>query len=943
MPMRSHDAVPTPGLDRREFLRLAGASIALAGLDGCSRMPAEHILPYVDSRPELTPGVPQFYATAMCVDGFATGLLVESHDGRPTKIEGNPAHPASLGATSPIHQASVLQLYDPDRARAARIGARRTTWAEIAATLAPAALRARVGSGAGMRLLIAPTSSPLHEALLARVLQAYPEARIHMYAPLAPDAGLARTVPHYDLSRANVLVAIDSDFLASGPFHLRYARQFADNRRLASPSAPMNRLYAIESTVSPTGAAADQRFAVRPREIGSIVQSLLTAVRGGGAAPGWVAAIARDLAAHRGQAVVIAGSGLAEADRRAIDEINAALGATGTLAWYAPSPLLGGSVALHPFGELVAALHARTVDTLIVVGGNPSYATPAALEFSSLMRAVPNAGYLGPYENETARDARWFVPESHYLESWSDARAYDGTLSIVQPLVQPLYPSITAAELYAALGGTPANGAYDLLRQSWAARAGANAEDVWADALRRGLVPSTAFTATASAPANGGSVSPPAGEANATPAPGTLDVIYTADVKVHDGAYANNGWLQELPHPITKLSWGNAALLGVRTAQRLGVRDGDALTLASGGRELHVAAFTVPGHAEECVTLQLGYGRDGSESMAKGVGANAYALMPAPGVRVQSGVAVRAGGTAPAFALAQSESRMTIGEPVRRATLAEYRTSPTSVGDRPGRVLSLYPEPAPPGGEALPNQWAMTIDLGTCIGCGACVVACQAENNIPVVGAEEVRNARLMQWIRIDRYFAERENHDGDMETLFQPMLCQQCEHAPCEYVCPVEATVHSADGLNEMIYNRCVGTRFCSNNCPYKVRHFNWYDYNAHLSETELMVKNPDVTVRERGVMEKCTFCVQRIREAEIAAERDGRALRGSEVQTACQQACPTRAITFGSLTERDAEMMKRRQQPRAYSALRELGTEPRVRYLARVRNPNPDAEPTA
>jgi molybdopterin-containing oxidoreductase family iron-sulfur binding subunit len=938
---RSPDGAANDSLDRRDFLKLAGAGLALAGLDGCSRMPAEHILPYVDNRPELTPGTGQYYATAMMVDGYATGLIVESHEGRPTKIEGNPQHPASLGASAAIHQASVLQLYDPDRAQQTRVGSSRAAWATVAAMLAPSTLRSRVGAhGDGLRLLIAPTSSPVEEELLTQLLVAYPNARVHMYAPHTATFETP-LVAHCDLNAADVILAIDSDFLASGPFHLRYARQFADHRRLTSPMDTMNRLYSIESTVTPTGTAADHRFAVRPRDLTAIVQALHDHVAGNGStavAPAWLGVVASDLVEHRGRSLVIAGDRLPASLRSMIDAINAAIGASGRATWYAPSPLIGRRLPIHPFDDLVAALGARSVDTLIVVGANPSYATPASMNFSDLLRAVPNSGYLGLYENETARDVRWFVPMSHYLESWGDARAYDGTVSIVQPLINPLYESLTPAELYAVLAGAadgPGRG-YDLLRASWAKRATGDAESAWSDALQRGVVLGTDVPDRLPAPTVRST--PADASANAAkPADGTLDVIYVVDPKVHDGSFANNGWLQELPAPITQMTWGNAALVSPRTAKRIAVSTGDTMTLTSGSARIAVPVYVLPGQADDTATVSFGYGRTGGESVARGVGINAFALWPAVGTTVQSGVRASPGGHAPPFALAQTEGEVTVGQPVRQASLEQYRRSPTSVGDRPGRVLSLYPEPVVPGNESAPKQWAMTIDLGTCIGCAACVVACQAENNIPVVGADQVSNHRQMHWLRIDRYFVEGPADDASTAVLLQPMLCQHCERAPCEYVCPVEATVHSSDGLNEMVYNRCVGTRFCSNNCPYKVRRFNWFDYNAHLSPTELMVKNPNVTVRERGVMEKCTFCVQRIREAEIAAQRDGRALGVSDVQTACQQACPTNAIVFGSLTDTDSEMMRRRQQPRAYAALRDLGTEPRVRYLARIRNENP------
>jgi molybdopterin-containing oxidoreductase family iron-sulfur binding subunit len=938
------------GVDRREFLRLAGASIALAGLDGCTRMPAEHILPYVDNRPELTPGVGQYYATALCVDGLATGVIVESHDGRPTKIEGNPEHPASLGAAGVLEQAAVLQLYDPDRARYARLGKSRSSRATIARMLAPDSLRARVGpTGKGLRLLLAPTTSPLDEELLAQVISRYPDARVHMYAPMVADRAATPFVDQYDVSRADVILAVDSDFLASGPFHLRYARQFADGRRLEQPTDAMNRLYVIESSFTPTGSAADHRFAVRPSDIPATLRAVLAALgdvtterRAG---EPWEAAIARDLRAHAGRGVVVVGQHQAGEVRALGDAINDAIGAHGRTTWRTPNPLIGARVAIHPFDELLGALRAREVDTLIIVGGNPSYTTPAALDFPSLLRMVPNLGYLGLYENETAAHASWFLPMSHALETWGDARAHDGTTSIVQPLVKPLYDSMSPAELLAAIAGVSPDQAeaYVLLRASWSKRTGSEADAAWQTALRSGTIAGTAFapTAVGAASASNEKTINTANVARSGER-GAIDVVYRADPKVHDGAFANNGWLQELPAPLTQLAWGNAALISPSTARRLNVSTGDVVLLAVDNRRLETPALVLPGHADDTVTLHLGYGRAGAERLARGVGANAYAMWPSIGHwSERNGSLTKQQGTK-ALSIVQTHSALEASQPVRRATIADYRASPSSVGQRAGRVLSLFPGTPSVHDPAAPNEWAMTIDLSTCIGCGACSVACQAENNIPVVGADEVANGRAMHWIRIDRYFAPGVSGTpgGDIEALHQPMLCQHCEKAPCEYVCPVEATVHSDDGLNEMVYNRCVGTRFCSNNCPYKVRRFNWFDYNAQLSETELMVKNPNVSVRERGVIEKCTFCVQRIREAEIAAGREDRALRGSEVRTACQQACPTNAIVFGSLTDRDSAMVRRREQPRSYSALHDLGTEPRVKYLARIRNPNPDIQ---
>ncbi len=528
-------------------------------------------------------------------------------------------------------------------------------------------------------------------------------------------------------------------------------------------------------------------------------------------------------------------------DVRAVgDAINAAIGAEGRTTWTVSNPLIGATIPVRPFAELVDALHSNAVETLVIAGGNPCYASPRALGLSELVRAVPTSTYLGLYENETAREVKSFIPMSHYLERWGDARAYDGTLSIVQPLLMPLYPSMGPAELYASLAAqapTPTT-SYDLLRASWARRISDDADAAWTDALQRGVVTGTAFPRSATpAVASGTASQTVLTKGIVADAPGQIEAVYLADPKVHDGAFSNNGWLQELPAPITQLTWGNAALLSPETAHRIGVESGDVVKVSAAQRSLELVGLIVPGHVNDAVSIHFGYGRTGAESVARDVGANAYALWPALGVRSELR-GHRARGGSRTLALAQTQPTMENGQPVRTATLEAYRARPASVGQRAGRVLSLYPEPAPPVGLHGDNQWAMTIDLGTCIGCSACVVACQAENNVPVVGADEVRNGRAMHWLRIDRYFAD---HDGEAEALLQPMLCQHCEKAPCEYVCPVEATVHSADGLNEMVYNRCVGTRFCSNNCPYKVRRFNWFDYNSELVGNRVDGEEPE------------------------------------------------------------------------------------------------------
>jgi molybdopterin-containing oxidoreductase family iron-sulfur binding subunit len=658
----------------------------------------------------------------------------------------------------------------------------------------------------------------------------------------------------------------------------------------------------------------------------------------------WIDAIARDLRANAGRSVVIAGPRTSAEVHAFAHAINEALGNVGQTTWYTESPLLGAGDAAAELTALVDALRARQVDTLICAGGNPAYATPGDLELGALLRAVPNSAYLGLYDDETARASHWFVPAAHYLEAWGDARAYDGTVSIVQPLVQPLFGGKSTVELLATLAGD-ATDARTLLERRWQPIVGGAADGEWRALVQRGVQANSANAPLSVRARPEVLATVPSAAANGSDA-SAVELVIAPDSKVYDGRFANNGWLQELPEPITKLTWDNALEMSAADAQRLGVATGDMLDVQGNAHSLHVPALIVPGHANGAMTLRAGYGRTGSEEVARDVGVNAFAVWPAAqrraGAFIVAGARVqRTGGAGPrALAITQAHWDMQGRDAARTATLAQYRAHPEQVGQRRGRVLSLF-EPQPVDTlHSSGQQWAMTIDLGTCIGCGGCIVACQVENNIPVVGHDDVANSREMHWLRIDRY---RTGDADDARALMQPMLCQHCEQAPCEYVCPVGATVHSPDGLNEMVYNRCVGTRFCSNNCPYKVRRFNWFDYNQRLSETEMMQKNPDVTVRERGVMEKCTFCVQRIREAEIAATRDGRELRGDDVRTACQQACPTQAIVFGSLTDASSAMMRRRAEPRSYSALGELGTEPRVRYLAAIRNENPEMGGTA
>jgi molybdopterin-containing oxidoreductase family iron-sulfur binding subunit len=968
---------PPGGMSRRAFVKLLGASAALAGLGACTRAPAEKILPYGRQVPELTPGIPLHYATSMVVGGYATGLLVESHEGRPTKVEGNPEHPASLGAAGVYEQASVLQLYDPYRARNARYGRAPKRWDDFARALGTMPGAQAGGTGVGLHFLVRPTSSPLTATLIGRIRERYPEAHFHFHAPFDGRAGAASTralfgdalVPQYDFSRASVVLALDSDFMGSGPFSLRYARDFATLRHAgisrmggAAPGPGMNRLYAVEGMWSPTGTLADHRLRVRAGDVASVAAAVLREVvtlRGsapaqnasgalasmatGAPAPRpWIEALARDLVAAAGSGIVIAGYDQTPAVHALASALNEALGNVGNTVWYGTAPIFEYGAESHDIARLADAMRTGQVQTLVIAGGNPVYDAPADLDFGGALKSVPHTAYLGLYENETAAACQWFAPESHYLESWGDARAYDGTLSLIQPLIAPLYDSRTIDELLAVFAGPDGAGgtsAHSLLRESWRDRAGGTfVEREWEEIVGRGMAPDTQSPRLS--PSLRWSALASLASTGARRVEG-MEIAFQRDPRVYDGSFANNAWLQELPDPVTKVTWDNAAVMSPATAAQLGVRSGDVVALSLRGREQRAAAFVLPGHADEAVTLRLGYGREGAEEVARGVGTNGYLLRTHGAPYVDGPVKVEralSDGRAVRHELATTQMhwRLEGRDIVRQATIDEYRQDPEFTSAQNTRQPSLYDRYDYSDGD----QWAMTVDLSKCTGCGACVVACQAENNIPVVGREGVLKSREMHWLRIDRYFAGEED---DPEAVMQPMLCQHCEKAPCEYVCPVNATVHSEDGLNEMVYNRCVGTRFCSNNCPYKVRRFNWFDYNREIAETVRMVKNPDVTVRERGVMEKCSFCVQRIRRAQMNAQVEGRGVKDGEVVTACQQACPTRAIIFGSYTDPESNIVRSLLEKRAFTVLHQLGTEPRVRYLARITNPNPDVEEQA
>jgi len=994
-------------IGRRRFLQLMGASLALAGVNGCAPQVQEQIVPYVQQPEAIVPGRPQFFATALTLGGYAIGALVESHEGRPTKIEGNPDHPASLGATDAIMQAEVLSLYDPDRSQVVLRNGRISTWDDLLAVLIAERERQLARKGAGLRVLTQAVTSPTMAQQLKELKEQFPEARWHVHEPAGNDAARAGAVAAlgepaeaiHHLDRADVILALDANFLGEGPARLRDARGFAARREVGVGAAgkdhiyefgdarapkdkdharpTMNRLYVVEPCPTITGTVADHRWALPAHRVAAFAQAVAHALKVEGvpavadsALPAQdqarAAAAARDLAAHKGAGLILAGAHQpAEVHALAI-AINAALGNVGkTIEFIDPvevHPGPGGSLA-----DLLADIRARKVDALIILGGNPAYTAPADLNLAAALTnpaVVPLTLHLGLHEDETSRICRWHVPEAHALEVWGDARAFDGTATIQQPLIAPLHGGRSALEVLSVLLGRVAVPPREIVREYWQGRKLADDfEAFWRASLNDGLVKEGAKPAAKALtpkPASGYLLKPAAGSTGRVPAGTELEIVFRPDPSIHDGRYANNGWLQELPKPITKLTWDNAAYLSPRTAKDLGLGaetvtgEADLVELTYQGRKRTFPVWIVPGHADDSVTVHLGYGRTRAGRVGSNAGVNAYALRTADAPGFGTGLQARK--TPGSYMLASTQHHFAINSEytrdrhlIRAATLDDFIKEPhfaQEPDEHLSRGLTLYEDPAPQKAredKEYGNAWGMAINLNTCIGCNACVVACQAENNGPVVGKEQVLDGRDMHWLRIDRYY---EGPPEDPASFNQPVLCMHCEKAPCELVCPVGATTHSAEGLNEMTYNRCVGTRYCSNNCPYKVRRFNFLSYSDLVTSSLKLQRNPDVTIRSRGVMEKCTYCVQRIVAARIETQQkdpaggDGKepTVPGNKVVTACQQACPTRAIVFGNLNDRAADVVELKADPRDYALLAELNTRPRTTYTAKLTNPNPD-----
>ncbi len=1012
-------------VSRRRFVQLMAASMSLAGLTlaGCRRWPEEKLAPFASRPAGHTPGVPTHYASMIERGGIANGVLVSSFDGRPIKVEGNPLHPGSLGAADAYTQASVLQMYDPYRLREITKGkddgdGSHPSWNDFMAVADEQgkAMRAEPGSYA---ILSQPSSSPSLARMKSGLLAAFPGVKWYEYEPINRDNEIQGAInafgkpvrAQYHLDKAEVIVCFDSDLLGSHPNQVRHARDWAKGRKSADEGR-MSRLYAAESTMSITGSVADHRLPTRSEKVGALVQAVaqkLSLMNGNASLNGasaFVETLVKDLNGHKGKSLVVAGAYQPAEVHALCWAINDALGNIGKTVDVTDEPeVVGGSGGgcFRDIAELSSEIEAGRVKHVLILGGNPAYDAPVDVDFAGKLAKLDSAIHLTEYRNETSRLCEWQLPMAHYLECWGDGRAWDGTLSIQQPLILPIArkgaESKSPIELIAMMLGEKATDGYTIVRQTFGQLLPtASFEKSWRKALNEGLVEGSAFKPSNARPKPAGQLDAPrlAEEKD-------FELTFHADPGVYDGRYADNGWLQELPGPLTKMTWDNAALMNIADAKKLGVKQGDLVTITVDGKTLEIVAYLLPGQAAGSIALALGYGRTAAGPVGTDVGFNTYSIRTSqrPGIAREATVA--ATGKKYELALTQNHylidgigeslTRTRVGDKsesgliIKEASFDEYQKNPDFVhkGAHGDFRLQLWDPPYkteqkhPDAPEAFnhPHAWGMTIDMNACIGCNACVVACQAENNIPVVGKEQVGMSREMHWLRIDRYFKTTED-DTDAqrpEVVHQPMMCQQCENAPCEQVCPVAATVHDAEGLNVMVYNRCIGTRYCSNNCPYKVRRFNYFDFHSRnprgtgingiqakpwipsdplkafpdqqqeysIDKIKRMVFNPDVTMRMRGVMEKCSFCIQRIKRQTIDAknrwsrgEREKETVDDGSIVTACQQSCPTQAIVFGDLNDAKSHVTESQKNPRSYSVLEVLNTRPRTKYLAKLRNPN-------
>lgn len=982
----------TPGVDRRQFLGIIGASAAFAGLTsatGCIRKPAEKILPY-NKRPEdLIEGKAQSYASVGRFGGSVFGLLVTSYEGRPTKVDGNPSHPMSLGGSTAFAQASVLDVYDPDRSQyvlkaGVAASSSRGTLKAVKAALATAAAELKASAGQGVALLMEAVPSPTLLALVREFQADYPKATIAIHDPAMrwnesaalELIGFKNAELYHRFESANVIAAFDADPLGIEGDVVRNSKMFAAKRRSVDESKTMSRLYVVEPAFTNTGAVADHRMSLRSSAMGEALLSLAVELAAQGLAipseilararqttspnQKWLKALATDLILNKGKNAVLVGHSQRSWVHAVAFAINSALGNVGHSVVVRSSPLPASARTL---AELTSEMNRGQVQTLVMLDVNPVYSAPADLEFADALKKVKTSIHLGYHADETALASTWHFPRAHGLECWGDLVSSDGTAAIAQPVIEPLYASLSDVEFLAGLLGQQKT-AYEIVQAHWKKSSGADFESSWRRWLHDGVIKSP-MGETLSNNADFSKLGQRLTGLGTSPAPtaSQLELRLALDRSVYDGRYANNAWLQEIPDSVSKLTWDNAALLSPKTAKDKGIKTGDMVEIKikqDKERRLKIAAFVVPGIAENTVVVPLGYGRRFNGRVATGAGFDGYALLGRDDLFAFAADVSLAGGT---YELATTQEHgvsdyeydTKVGAEaiknrgvLRELTLATYKQDPSlekafdkfNLGDPKNHRTLLWQRP----NETRGNQWGMTIDLNSCTGCNACTAACQAENNISVVGKKRVLKSREMHWIRIDRYFAGNVDNPDSIQAVFQPLACAHCETAPCEQVCPVAATVHGVEGTNDIAYNRCIGTRYCANNCPYKVRRFNYFNYSKENDESNplyAMQKNPRVTVRFRGVIEKCSYCVQRVNAARIEAKiRGEEVLRDGAVVTACQQVCPTDAISFGNLNDPDSRVSQLKSLPRNYAVLSELALQPRTTFLAKVRNPNPELD---
>jgi molybdopterin-containing oxidoreductase family iron-sulfur binding subunit len=963
-------------VSRRGFLKLMGASMALAGLAGCTKQPDEPIYPYVKAPEDLVLGKPMYFASAHPFVTGAVPLLVKSSEFRPIKVDGNPEHKYNRGGSDPYTQGTLLEMYDPDRSQHVMYRGDNRVWQEFAEEF-----RNKVAStkdGTGIYFLSAAINSPTLARQWSEVQKAYPKAKLVQYDPAIAGTFLANgTNVQYDLSAADVIVSLDADFLSSAAypgFH-KLVRDYADRRK--QPENGMNRLYAIESTPTTTGMKAEHRLGLRASEIPYFTKALYAEVGPtDNPAPGYawtgeqqkfLAALVKDLKASAGKSAVIPGLYQDPSVAALALAINTALGNVGKTVTVSSEPAIQlPSDQLGDFKALVADLNAGKVDWLVILNANPIYDAPADLDFPTAFNKASIVAHLGSHVDETGQISHWHIPSAHYLESWSDARAYDGTVSIVQPLIEPLYGGRSAHHVFQTLLDDPMVSPYEAVRETWKdlitkTTPDGDFEKGWRKALHDGWIEGDVHGGLrAAAPPVKTNVNVAFHGVVPAPTPkDQIEVIFRPDPTIYDGRWNNVGWLQELPKPVTSLAWDNAAIVSGATLEKWGLEEDDIIEISVGTGRVKAPVIVAPGHPDNSITVYLGYGREFAGRVGSGQGFNAYLIRntwaPFYAIGGQKKIDGKWG-----VAITKSHYQDHRGKNltehgnqnwslegvealgprgiIRYATLDEFKANPNFAHEGEGRdtpemSTSLFPNWT--YNEA--NAWGMSIDMNSCTGCNACIVSCYAENNIPVVGKQQVRIGRNMQWLRIDSYF------EGDLaapRAHFQPMACQHCENAPCEQVCPVGATVHTPEGLNVMVYNRCVGTRYCSNNCPYKVRRFNFLLFSDYETESLKLMRNPDVSVRSRGVMEKCSYCVQRIQEAKIVADKENRNVRDGDIVTACQQACPAQAITFGNINDKQSRVSKARAQQRSYQVIADQNTRPRTTYMAEVLNLNQELE---